>query len=218
MPRPFNIGASTARDGPDKSGTKIYCARTSQLIMRKFILYIAFSLDEVYECAYSILKYLEVYNLKPPADHALVVYTHYPELLEAFGSFFSGFELKPVPADSGKESIVHEFKNAVDGQVLYLDVHTYPVKTLDASFSEGTGIDENTASYKDLKEFKILLKDFFGRYQEESIPNQVKLLHNVDAKKIEKQKQQFEKLPLASKWLRKIMGRGWDISNYLIRI
>jgi hypothetical protein len=188
-------------------------------MMQKFILYIASSLDEVYECAYSILKYLEVYNLKPPADHTLIVYTHYPELLEAYGSFFNQFELRPIPADSNKEAIRSELSKEANGKLLYLDADTYPVKQIDAFFSGDTKIsDDATACYKNLKEFKVLLKDFFGRYQEESIPNQIKLLHNVDAKKIEKQKQQFESLPLASKWLRKFMGKGWNISNYLVRI
>ena len=187
--------------------------------MRKFILYIAFSVDEVYECAYSILKYLEVYNLKPPPDHTLIVYAPYPDMLEAYGSFFSQFELRTIPANASKESIINQLKQEAGGRLLYLDAETYPVKNIDSFFSSDPKIaDDSTACYKSLKEFKILLKDFFGRYQEESVPNQIKLLHNVDAKKIEKQKQQFERLPLASKWARKIMGRGWDISNYLIRV
>ena len=70
--------------------------------------------------------------------------------------------------------------------------------------------DKNIECYKDLKEFKILLKDFFGRYQEESVPNQVKLIHNVDAKEIEKQKNKFNELPLASKWFRKMIGKGLE--------
>jgi len=186
--------------------------------MRKIILYIAFSLDEVYKCAYSILKYLEVYNLKPPSDHALIIYTSYPEMLEAYGSFFDQFELRPVPNDSTKESIVKEFTQN-DGRVLYLDADTYPVKKLDESFlQDAKTFDSNTECYKNLKEFKVLLKDFFGRYQEESIPNQVKLIHNIDAKKIEKQKKEFESLPLPAKWFRKIIGKGWNISNYQIRI
>jgi hypothetical protein len=63
-----------------------------------------------------------------------------------------------------------------------------------------------------------LLKDFFGRYQEESVPNQVKLIHNVDAKEIEIQKKNFDDLPVTSKWLRKIMGKGWNIHNYRVKI
>jgi hypothetical protein len=178
--------------------------------MQKIILYIAFSLDEVYECAYSILKYLEVYNLKPPAGHSLVVYTNYPDLLEAYGSFFNRFELRPVPEKSNKEFILSEFKKEEGETVLHLNSNMYPVKQVDDN--------KSIECYKNLKEFKILLKDFLGRYQEESVPNQVKLIHNIDAKKIEKQKIEFENLPFASKWFRKIIGKGWSISNYHVRI
>jgi hypothetical protein len=178
--------------------------------MQKSILYIAVSLDEVYESAYSILKYLEVYNLKPPVDHSLTIYTQYPELLETYGSFFHHFELRSIPSNADKPQIISDFNNEVDGNALYLDSNTYPVKEVDD--------DRSIECYKNLKEFKILLKDFFGRYQEESVPNQVKLIHNIDPKEIEKQKNNFEKLPLASKWFRKLVGKGWDISNYMVRI
>jgi hypothetical protein len=178
--------------------------------MHKSILYIASTLDEVYECAYSILKYLEVYNLKPPADHSIFIYTNYPDLLEAYGSFFNQFKLSPVPAGMNKEMILSQFKNENGENILHFSSNTYPVKEVDA--------DKSIECYKDLKEFKILLRDFFGRYQEESVPNQVKLIHNVDAKEIEKQKKKFNELPIASKWFRKMMGKGWNISNYIVRI
>lgn len=178
--------------------------------MRKSVLYIASSLNEVYECAYSILKYLEVYNLKPPAEHSLIIYTNYPELLEAYGSFFNQFELRPIGENRDKESILSDFEKEAGENFFYLDSHTYPVTKIDS--------DKSTECYKNLKEFTVLLKDFFGRYQEESIPNQVKLIHNIDAKTIEDQKRQFERLPLASKWYKKLRGKGWNISNYQVRI
>ena len=178
--------------------------------MRKFILYIAGSLDEVYECAYSILKYLDVYNVKPPVDHSLVIYTNYPDLLEAYGTFFHHFELRPLPQNANRQLILSEFKKEVGENVLYLDSNSYPVKEVDN--------EKSITSYKDLKEFKFLLKDFIGRYQVESVPNQVKLIHNIDAKEIEKQKIEFERLPLAAKWFRRLMGKGWNISNYLVKI
>lgn len=178
--------------------------------MQKTILYIAFTLDEVYECGYSILKYLEVYNLKPPVDHSLTVYTNYPDLLETYGSFFNRFELRSIPEKTDRQSIISNFKNEAGENVLYFNSNEYPVKEIESNTS--------FESHKGLQEFKILLKDFFGRYQEESVPNQVKLIRNVNAKQIEKEKNKFESLPLASKWLKKIVGKGWHISNYLVRI
>jgi hypothetical protein len=178
--------------------------------MQKSILYIAFSLDEVYECAYSILKYLEVYNLKPPADHSMIIYTSYPEMLDAYGSFFNRFELRSIPKNAGRQTIISEIKKEFGENVLYLDSNSYPVKQVD----DDAGIE----CYRNLKELRILLKDFFGRYQEESVPNQVKLIHNIDAKEIEKQKNKFESLPLASKWFQKLIGKGWSIHNYKVKI
>jgi len=198
------------KDGPDKRGIKIYELGYS-ITMHKTILYIASTLDEVYECAYSILKYLEVYNLKPPADHSLIVYTHYPDLLDAYGSFFHRFELRPIPENRDRQSILSDFKNDRADNVLYFNSNEYPVKEVD---DQG----KNVECYKGLQEFKILLKDFFGRYQEESIPNQVKLIRNINAKEIETEKNKFESLPLASKLFRKMIGKGWNISNYLVRI
>ena len=178
--------------------------------MQKYILYIASSLNEVYECAYSILKYLEVYNLKPPAEHSLILYTNNPDLLEAYGSFFNRFEWRPLPANTTKELIVFNFKKEAGENVLYFHPNTYPVNKID--------LDNSIECYKNLKEFSVLLKDFFGRYQEESVPNQVKLLHNIDAKKIEDQKKAFENLPFSLKWFKKLTGKGWHISNYRITI
>jgi len=179
--------------------------------MQKTILYIASTLDEVYECAYSILKYLEVYNLKPPADHSLIVYTNYPDLLDAYGTFFNQFELRAIPKNMSKQSIISEFKKNDPKNILYFNSDEYPVKEVDDQ-------TKNVESYRGLQEFKILLKDFFGRYQEESIPNQVKLIRNINAKEIETEKNKFESLPLASKLFRKMIGKGWNISNYLVRI
>jgi hypothetical protein len=178
--------------------------------MQKFILYIAATADEAYECAYSILKYLEVYNLKPPADHSLVVYTNYPDLVEAYGTFVNQFQLRPVPAGVDKQSIVSEFTNEVGGRVLYFNSMEYPVKEINTY--------ESVQSYKGFNEFRLLLKDFFGRYQEESVPNQLKLIRNVDPKRIEREKKRFQTLPFASKWFQKMTGKGWNISNYLVRV
>jgi len=73
------------------------------------------------------------------------------------------------------------------------------------------------AQYQELREFRFLLKDFFSRYQEESVPNQVKLVHPVDAAAIQAQKQDFQQLPLYVRLLKKITGKGWRISDYRSR-
>lgn len=185
--------------------------------MQKSIVYIASEPDEVYKTAYSVLRFLDVYNLKPSPDVALVVYTHRPEMLEAYGSFFNSFELKPLPPDKTKEALVQQIKE--DRQnMLYLDANEYPVNTIDHLFSEPAIIDGSIASHKNLKELGSLLKDFFSRYQEESVPNQVKLIHNIDPVKIREEKKAFERLPLPAQWFRKLIGKGWNIRNYRVRI
>jgi hypothetical protein len=229
--------------------------------MLNYIVYHASSVDEVYECSYSLLKYLDIYNLKPPADHGLVIYTGKPAYLEAYGSFLNHFELKDVPASvtgSSKLGLIRSFAEQHPGNILYLDPNTYPVKELEGLFSsvaqgsvhaaqrrgEGKeefaalglnakslgsennfrmpgqikGIDSFIAQYQDLKEFRLLLRNFFGRYQEESIPNQVKLIHHTDAAEIQTQKRKFQQLPLYVRLLRKMVGKGWSISNYSRRI
>lgn len=186
--------------------------------MQNYILYIASFLGEAYECAYSILKYLGVYNLKPPSNHTVIIYTDHPELLEAYESFFKRFELKQIPKNKTKQDIVEEFKAQTEGTVLYLETNAYPVKKIDHLFIKNGNDKEAIEYYEDLKEFRILLKEFFNRHQEESIPNQVKLMHNIDAKQILEQKRKFLELPLTSRWFKKLTGKGWSIYNYKKKI
>lgn len=235
--------------------------------MPNYIIYYATTLDEINECCYSILKYLDVYNLKPPTSHQVIVYTHKPALLEAYGSLCQGFELKEVPEreydTADKVDTIKKFAEVHEGNVLYLGSATYPVKDLSMMFSnmekgtvygshypdkksEGTlkkenitvlGFNTNTRQtiddlrhsedlksvkgfieeYIDLKEFRLLLKDFFTVNQEESIPNLIKIIHPVDAKEIQDQKKQFLQLPFYSRVLRKMRGRGWNISQYAVK-
>ena len=240
--------------------------------MRNYILYKAFSADEIFECSYSLLKYLDVYNLKSPASHSLIIYTNDPASLEAYGSFFTNFELRDFYGSAKDEqkklklNIIKEFCELNEGNILYLDTNVYPVNELETIFSllqEGAifmnqnlgtnnnlssslesdlsvlGLNTNAkqifdtginglknvkstegvfANYEDLKEFNILLRKFFHKYQEESIPNQVKLMHHINAKQIQDQKKQFQKLPVYIRWIRKMMGTGWNISSYTKKI
>ena len=77
---------------------------------------------------------------------------------------------------------------------------------------------DTLATYQDLKEFRILLRHFFRRHQEESIPNQVKLMHTLDPLVILEEKKKFLKQPLYARLLNKMMGRGWSISRYTSKL
>ena len=244
--------------------------------MPNYVLYQASSVDEIYECSYSLLKYLGLYNMKPPSDHSVVIYTCKPALLEAYGSFFNSFELKEIDEaqatsnkNSGqnghsirtgndKASSLKKLLDVYKGNLLYLPTNAYPIKELNSLFTAihrgtiyGAGQDraqpvelasrilpilgfnnqqhsvdtvlqkgqsqpigQFIEQYRELKEFRTLLRDFFKRYQEESIPNQVKLVHSIDARQIQNEKNKFMKLPLLTRMLRKMMGKGWDIGHY----
>ena len=220
------------------------------------IIYQASTPDEIHQCAYSILKYLEVYNLKPPADHSVVIYTNDPASLELYGSFFNQFELRrgtALPAEDLMRKSAHEFS----GNLLYLACNAYPVKKIDSLF---TSIENGTtfsfyptdtattkneplilglpssqtvsssgrlqgklpgdviAHYTNLREFNSLLNYFFKRYQEESVANQVKLIHHVDAVAIQQKRDAFKQLPFYVRWIRKALGRGWSISGHTQKI
>ena len=97
--------------------------------MQNYILYFASSQDEHYECCYSLLKYLDLYNLKPPKEHSVVLYSNNPALLEAYGSYFNSFELKELKGDL--KSIFDQYK----GNIIYLPSNAYPVKELETLFA-----------------------------------------------------------------------------------
>jgi hypothetical protein len=219
------------------------------------IIYCLASVDEIYECSYSLLKYLDVYNLKPPVDHGLLIYTNKPALLEAYGAYFNDFDLRefnPAPESVAKLEQVRKIVAEEKGNILYMPSNSYFVKELGnlfMSIAQGTiftgkkstevnaipvlgfnserqnlqsTLDAKNAKstqgfieqYDDLKEFRKLLKDFFRKYQEESIPNQVKLMHSIDAAKMQDEKNKFKQLPLHQRLLRKMMGKGWSIMGH----
>lgn len=219
--------------------------------MQNYVLYFVSSQDEHYECCYSLLKYLDLYNLKPPQEHSIVIYAKNPALLEAYGSYFNSFELKEITGDLN--SIFDEYK----GNIIYLPSNAYPVKEFETLFAamnrnaiykgqkqneqnnpgsqqlpviafnnlnqdidfilrsvNTQSIKEFIAEYDDLKEFRHLLNGFFKKYQEESVPNQVKLMHSIDALQILEEKNRFKKLPVLQRVMKKIMGKGWSIEKH----
>jgi hypothetical protein len=74
--------------------------------------------------------------------------------------------------------------------------------------------DHAIAQYDGLQEFRNLLRKFFTKYQEESVPNQLKLIQNFDAAIIQEQKRDFQKLPLYRKLLKRLTGKHWSIEEY----
>jgi hypothetical protein len=297
----------------------------------QYILYLAHS-NEGYinECRFSLLKYLLVYNLKPPPETAIVIYTDKPALFEYFIPFFKAFYLEEItPAivkgweegtgyvHRAKPKMIQDFFTKYKGNLIFFDTDTYITEPIEPLWkgiengdifmhqSEGTidhtqnpdfkkwdnflqkatiefggkkfiytkdfqiwnsgvlglhaalapvmddvlllidsiykqfpkhiaeqvacsyclkdkgtikGTKESVAHYWNLKEFRTLLHYFFKTNEEESIPNLVKAVHAIDAKKIESEKEAYEALPLLNKWMAALTGKAWSIKQYLSKI
>lgn len=77
---------------------------------------------------------------------------------------------------------------------------------------------ESLACYRYLPEFKWLLKKFFEKNQEESIPGMIKSLQLISPGPIEEKKKHYEALPVYKKILQTLSGRKWSIREYEKRI
>lgn len=123
--------------------------------MQNYILYQAYgSIDHINECRYSLLKYLQVYNLKPPAQTTVVVYTDQPALFDSFTAFFTQFQMQAVNetllqqwrgtidfVHRVKIEIIRDFFTRYDGNLLYLDTDTYIYSPIESIFK---GIEAGT--------------------------------------------------------------------------
>ena len=75
------------------------------------------------ECRFSLLKLLQVYNLRPPANLGVIIYTDQPKSFEDFIPFFKDFKLETLNADILNKWIagtgyVHRAKNKNDTRCL----------------------------------------------------------------------------------------------------
>lgn len=271
--------------------------------MQNFIVYHAVG-EGINECRYALLKYLSVYNLKPPAETGVVIFTDAPSAFDVYSSFFNRFEIMTeFNADLLKN--YQKLLKSYTGNFLFLGTGSYAVKPLESVFyaisnstiyslpaekqqvqswlkqyqekqvnfkgsraqftenlrywsAEALGVsnhqvhlvedaielqrvleqagaqkesgslalsyvvqDQTIASladslvtYTNLKEMGELLDVFFNKNQEESVPNQVKLVNHIDAVKIRLHKVQYQKQPFYKKWIDKIRGNGWSIRQY----
>ncbi|HVG40401.1 MAG TPA: hypothetical protein VM888_02225 [Chitinophagaceae bacterium] len=292
-----------------------------------YILYLAHS-NEGYinECRFSLLKYLSVYNLKPPTDTAVVIYTDKPALFENFIPFFTHFHLEEITSATVKDwqegtgyvhrakpKMIQDFFTKYKGDLIFFDTDTYittPIEPLWNDMENGiiymhqsegiidqtknpefkkwdnflqkanldygnkkfeyvphfqiwnSGVlglkaslapviedvlllidsiykqfpkhiaeqvacsyclqnhgtiksaKEHVAHYWNLKEFRALLRSFFKKNEEESIPNLVKAVHKLDAKQMEREKEAYDDLPLWKRLMATLSGTNWNIKKY----
>jgi len=283
-------------------------------------------IDNINKCRYAILKYLEVYNLNPPPDIAIFLYTDQPAYFESFIPFFSQFGIKEVSMAQRKEwageqgnservsmKILAEVATHFHGNILSLQNNCYLTMPVEAIFSEleagnycmlsclgqfannksipaqklkkllsdnnfqsnGSSLevtdlklfnpsviginssskeviediielsdllykqhphpiiesfaysycfqankeqiknsDDRVVYFKDEKALLRLLRSFFNKNAEESVPNLVKALNKLDIEAIWKKKEQFDSLPFYKKWINTFAGKGWNIKSY----
>lgn len=283
-------------------------------------------IDNINKCRYAILKYLDVYNLNPPPDVAIFLYTDQPAYFESFIPFFSQFGIKEVSMAQRKEwagekghnervtmQILAEVSTHFHGNILYLQNNCYFTKPVESIFSEiesgnyfmlsymgefandksvqaqklkkilsensfqsngntlqttdlklfnpsvigmhstsneviediielsdliykqyahsivesfaysyclqanksrVNACDGQVAYFKDEKALLWLLRSFFNKNAEESVPNLVKALNKIDFETIWKKKLQFDSLPFYKKWINTFAGKGWNIKSY----
>jgi len=118
--------------------------------MQNYLLYQAYGdIGHINECRFSLLKYLSVYNLNPPAHTAVTIYTDQPAKFEAFSSFFPLFDMRlvtkaEIDAWRGNHAFVHrvkieiikDFFSRYSGNLLYCDTDTYAIQPLEPLFAD----------------------------------------------------------------------------------
>jgi hypothetical protein len=118
--------------------------------MSNAILYQAYGgNDFINECKYSLLKYLQVYNLAPPAETSIVIYTDQPNQFSDFLPFFHRFTCKQLTANlvrewRGAQNFVHrlkiemlaDFTQTFTGNVLYCDTDAYLKAPIEEVFED----------------------------------------------------------------------------------
>ncbi len=98
------------------------------------IVYQAFDKNKINECRYSLLKFLSLYNLNPPDDLTIVIYTDQPSAFEAYSSFFEGFQMKTNKLLS-KWAVLEKGLTQFDA-VLYCETNTYSLKAIEPLFEK----------------------------------------------------------------------------------
>ncbi|MEI6946143.1 hypothetical protein V9K67_03005 [Paraflavisolibacter sp. H34] len=136
--------------------------------MHNYLIYRAYGrLEYMHECRYSLLKYLSVYNLHPPADTAVVIYTDHPDLFEAYIPFFPHFQLQELAGSEAfgpKPDFARYLSATYQGNVLYCDTDTYfalPPKPVFEKIKTGSFcLHGRTEAAPDLAPYQHLLAGF----------------------------------------------------------
>ncbi len=117
--------------------------------MQNIILYQAYgSADNINECRYSLLKFLQIYNLIPPANVKVVIYSDQPAAFESFAAYIDLYVQQITPEEiqkwRGEFDFVHRVKIEIirdafqhfDGNLLYCDTDTYIINRAEEIFND----------------------------------------------------------------------------------
>ncbi|HEX2609228.1 MAG TPA: hypothetical protein VHK91_17725 [Flavisolibacter sp.] len=106
------------------------------------------SMQAINRCRYALLKYLELYNLQPPAAVSVIVYTDRPAWLESFAPHFHQFAIKEVSETQLNEwkgpygyagrlrwEMLREYYTYADGAILFMEAASYPLQPVEPVFA-----------------------------------------------------------------------------------
>jgi hypothetical protein len=98
--------------------------------MQHYLLFqVGSNWQQIYQCQYALLKYLTIYNLKPPADTGILLYTENPSEFDAYTSFFPSFKMQQASI-LPKTTLLQQALEEHNGNILYCDTDVYPTKPL----------------------------------------------------------------------------------------
>lgn len=213
--------------------------------MNNYLVYPDCVTDErINGCRFALLKTLSVYNLTPPANMGVIVYTNKPAQFEIFLSFFKHMQVIELQSPARKEATpLAGMSQAYEGNLLFCQTHCYLKAPVEPLFHQLINEDNSShpadsscvlnikaqattqhasasstadyfINYEDVKEMAPLLKTFFSRNEEESLPNLVKKAHAIDANAIRKEVAGARNAPLLQKWWNNLLGRNPVLQRY----
>lgn len=139
--------------------------------MQNYILYLAFGQDYINECIYSILRMLELYNLRPP-KFSIVVFTDEPQKFENLIPYFHQFSIKTISANDLKKwrgqppnnyrvkaLVIKEFLSSIQGNLVFCDTDTILLKPIEPLFRD----IENDCAFMHTYEGEIIENSCFKK-------------------------------------------------------
>ncbi|HTB52804.1 MAG TPA: hypothetical protein VK718_08510 [Ferruginibacter sp.] len=118
--------------------------------MQNYILYVAYgSINNINECRYALLKYLDTHLSDTASTTCIVIYTDQPQFFEPYTSLYKYITIKEVTLAQIKEwrgsndfvfrtkiKIIQDFFCSQTGNLLYCDTDTFITQSLQPIFAQ----------------------------------------------------------------------------------